>query len=53
MTPSNLLSQFFSGSRRALAKIITAVENESPEAPALLDAIYAKVGRAYRLGITG
>lgn len=53
MTPSDLLSQFFSGSRRALAKIITAVENESPEAPALLDAIYAKTGKAYRLGITG
>lgn len=53
MSSSNLLSQFFSGSRRALAKIITAVENESPEAQTLLNAIYAKTGRAYRLGITG
>src|SRR5262245_61413450 len=49
----NLTEEFFSGSRRALAKIITAVENDQTSAPELLDAIYPKVGRAYRLGITG
>ncbi len=48
-----LIEQFSSGSRRALAKIISAVENEAPGAPELLDAIYPRVGRAYRLGITG
>jgi LAO/AO transport system kinase len=48
-----LLAAFSSGSRRALAKIISAVENESASAPQLLDAIYSKTGKAYRLGITG
>ncbi len=48
-----LIAEFFSGSRRALSKIISAVENEQTSAPELLDVIYPKVGRAYRLGITG
>lgn len=53
MNPNSLINTFFSGSRRALAKIISAVENESASAPKLLDAIYPKTGRAYRIGITG
>lgn len=53
MNSSALLASFFAGSRRALAKVITAVENETSEAPALLHAIYGRVGKAYRLGITG
>jgi LAO/AO transport system kinase len=48
-----LLQQFYQGSRRALAKIISAVENDQTNAAELLDALYPKVGRAYRLGITG
>ncbi len=50
---SSLLEAFFSGSRRALAKIISAVENDSVSAPKLLDAIYPQTGKAYRIGITG
>jgi LAO/AO transport system kinase len=53
MSKHELLEQFSQGSRRALAKIITAVENDHAGAPELLNAIYPKVGRAYRLGITG
>ncbi|MGH7492138.1 MAG: methylmalonyl Co-A mutase-associated GTPase MeaB [bacterium] len=53
MLVHGLTEKFFSGSRRALAKIITAVENDQTNAQELLDAIYSKVGRAYRLGITG
>jgi len=50
---NSLIEAFFSGSRRALAKIISAVENDSASSPKLLDAIYPKTGRAYRIGITG
>ncbi len=53
MNTDSLIDTFFSGSRRALAKIISAVENDSARAPNLLDAIYPKTGRAYRIGITG
>jgi LAO/AO transport system kinase len=52
--PSNLLlNEFLSGSRRALAKLITASENDSPIARTILDELYGKIGQAYRLGITG
>lgn len=44
---------FTSGSRRALAKMISAVENDGAMAQQMLDQLYEKVGRAYRIGITG
>ncbi|MDZ7265744.1 MAG: methylmalonyl Co-A mutase-associated GTPase MeaB [candidate division KSB1 bacterium] len=53
MQPSVLLESFFAGSRRALAKVISAVENETPGVAELLHAVYGRVGKAYRLGITG
>lgn len=53
MGPNSLIEAFSSGSRRALAKIISAVENDSASAPQLLDAIYPQTGKAYRIGITG
>ncbi len=53
MSSALLLSEFLSGSRRALAKIISAVENDGAMAREMLDALYAKVGQAYRIGITG
>jgi len=36
-----------------LARAISAVENEAPEAVAILDACFERSGRAFRLGITG
>ena len=51
--PHPLVTEFLSGSRRALAKLISAVENDGAEAREILDELYGKVGRAYRLGITG
>lgn len=48
-----LLNEFLSGSRRALAKLISAVENDGVLAREILDELYNKAGRAYRLGITG
>lgn len=53
MASNPLLAEFLSGSRRALAKLISAVENDGTVARTLLDELYAKVGHAYRLGITG
>jgi len=53
MSSNLLLNEFFSGSRRALAKLISAIENDEPQACELLDELYLKVGHAYRLGITG
>jgi LAO/AO transport system kinase len=53
MASNPLLTEFFSGSRRALAKLISAVENDSAIAREILDALYDKIGAAYRLGVTG
>ncbi|MDZ7359919.1 MAG: methylmalonyl Co-A mutase-associated GTPase MeaB [candidate division KSB1 bacterium] len=53
MASNFLLTEFLSGSRRALAKLISAVENDGVLAREILDELYAKVGHAYRLGITG
>jgi len=41
------------GDRVAIARAITAVENDAEGAPGLLGAIFVKTGRAYRIGITG
>jgi LAO/AO transport system kinase len=53
MAANLLLTEFLSGSRRALAKLISAVENDGTMAREMLDELYAKVGNAYRLGVTG
>ncbi len=50
---STLIEQLLAGSSMALAQVISRVENESPQAPSLLDALYPYFGTAYRLGITG
>jgi LAO/AO transport system kinase len=41
------------GNRRALARLITHVENQAPDAPAALAALYPHTGRAYLVGVTG
>jgi LAO/AO transport system kinase len=42
-----------SSDRRALARLLTQIENGAPEAEAALAAIYPRTGRARRLGVTG
>lgn len=39
--------------RRALARALTAVENETPEGEALLQRLAPRIGQALRLGVTG
>lgn len=41
------------GDRVAVARAISRVENEAPDAVQILDACFAKSGRAFRLGVTG
>ena len=41
------------GDRRALARALTQVESEAPDAPALLAELYPFTGRAHIVGVTG
>ena len=52
-TPDDLVRRLVQGERVPLARAISAVENEAPEAVAILDACFERSGRAFRLGITG
>ena len=41
------------GDRRALARLLTAVENRTPVAEAAMRRLYPRAGRAHTVGITG
>lgn len=41
------------GDRRALARLITAVENHTPEATAVMKEVFPHTGRAHIIGLTG
>ena len=45
--------RLFAGERTAVARAITAVENETDEARAVLAAIRPRLGRARLIGFTG
>lgn len=49
----NLHDSILSGDRRALARLITKIENDQPDARAALAALYPRGGRAQVIGITG
>jgi LAO/AO transport system kinase len=53
MINKNLVEKIFSGNRRAVARSISLIESDSPQSFFLLKEIFSKVGRAYRIGITG
>ena len=53
MTTSDLASRISNRDRRAVARAISLVENDSPEAGELLRALAPRMGHAYRVGITG
>jgi LAO/AO transport system kinase len=48
-----LLHAFDAGKRVALARVISAVENQAPGFRDLLIALHGRTGRAHRIGITG
>jgi len=47
------LDAVLAGDGRAVARAISLVEDETPEAAALIGQIYPRTGRAYLIGITG
>ncbi len=53
MDTSELVREALAGSVRALARLITLVENETPEAVEALKELYPRTGRAYAVGVTG
>jgi LAO/AO transport system kinase len=50
---SELLERMFEGERVALARAISRIENDAAGAVEILDACFARSGRAFRIGITG
>ena len=49
----SLSEDVLAGDVRAIARAISLVENESPEAAALVRDVFPKTGRAYLVGVTG
>ena len=48
-----LLERFAARDRRALARLMTRVENRAPDVPAIMRRIYPLAGRAAIIGLTG
>ena len=49
----DLVTDVLSGKRLALARLLTLVENQSPQGQAALDQLFSHTGRAHLIGITG
>jgi LAO/AO transport system kinase len=48
-----LVDACLGGDRYALARLISVVEDQDPDAEGILDHVYPKVGGAHRVGVTG
>jgi len=53
MDYSDLIEKLLDGNSRAVARLITLVENDINAAEKIINAIYGHTGKAYILGITG
>jgi LAO/AO transport system kinase len=53
VTQETLAANVLRGDVRAVARAITLVENDAPEAPSLLSALFPHAGRALVVGVTG
>jgi LAO/AO transport system kinase len=49
----NLVERLLSGDRRALARMVTLIENEAPPARRYLSELHHYAGRAHLVGVTG
>src|SRR5436305_4552703 len=49
----NIVERLLSGDRRALARMVTLIENESPQAQRFLVELHQHTGRAHIVGVTG
>ena len=52
-TVTELVAPLLGGNRRALARVISQVEDETPDSHALLAALFPHTGRSHIAGITG
>jgi LAO/AO transport system kinase len=50
---NTLIEQALSGRRRALARLITLVENDQKAAREIIQRVYARTGQAHLIGVTG
>ena len=50
---SGLLESFWKGDARALARVITHVENRTPDSLEILQQLFPRSGRAHVVGVTG
>jgi LAO/AO transport system kinase len=50
---TELIPRLIDGDRVALARAISRVENEAPDAIEILDACFGRSGHAFRVGVTG
>jgi LAO/AO transport system kinase len=50
---SALADRLLAGDTRAIARAISLIEDEAPQAAALIGAIFPKTGNAYLIGVTG
>jgi len=48
-----LVDQMLQGSQRALSRLMTLVENESPDVPDVVKAVFPHLGKASSIGVTG
>lgn len=48
-----LVERFLNGDRRALARVVTRVENQTPEGREYLKELFPHSGRAHTIGVTG
>ncbi len=48
-----LVDQMLQGSQRALSRLMTLVENESPDVPDVIKAVFPHLGKASSIGVTG
>jgi GTPase len=53
LTGSGLAQRVLAGDARAVARAISLVEDEAPEAAALVRDVFANTGHAYLVGVTG
>jgi LAO/AO transport system kinase len=53
LAENGLVERLVGGDRRALARVISRIEDGSPETPEVISALYPHTGSAYSLGFTG
>ena len=53
MAAPTLADRILAGDPRAIARAISLIEDEAPQAAGIIGAIYPKSGRAYLIGVTG